>query len=286
MNYKNIFFLFFFLISCEDFNPNINDKIIARVDNSYLYLSDFQETNYSFKTNEDSLLVINSFINKWALRQILLRQSQINLPEEKLNKIDDLVESYKFDLITNNYTEFLVSSKLDTIIAFNETFNFYRKNINNFKLNEPIYRVKYINFLKNNVDRRDIIRSFKRFNYEDRRFIDSLSFQFLDSFLADTIWLNKSEIIKNISFINSDNFKDFFSKRRKYFEIKGETDLSLLNIVESLKSNEDAPFSYVKSIVENIVLNKRKLNLIENFNKEILNDAIKTKKFEVYEIIE
>ena len=274
------------MISCEDFNPNINDKIIARVDNSYLYLSDFQETNYSFKTNEDSLLVINSYINKWALRQILLRQSQINLPEEKLNKIDDLVESYKFDLITNNYTEFLVSSKLDTIIAFNETFNFYRKNINNFKLNEPIYRVKYINFLKNNVDRRDIIRSFKRFNYEDRRFIDSLSFQFLDSFLADTIWLNKSEIIKNISFINSDNFKDFFSKRRKYFEIKGETDLSLLNIVESLNSNEDAPFSYVKNIVENIVLNKRKLNLIENFNKEILNDAIKTKKFEVYEIIE
>ncbi len=274
------------MISCEDFNTNINDKIIARVDNSYLYLSDFQETNYSFKTNEDSLLVINSYINKWALRQILLRQSQINLPEEKLNKIDDLVESYKFDLITNNYTEFLVSSKLDTIIAFNETFNFYRKNINNFKLNEPIYRVKYINFLKNNVDRRDIIRSFKRFNYEDRRFIDSLSFQFLDSFLADTIWLNKSEIIKNISFINSDNFKDFFSKRRKYFEIKGETDLSLLNIVESLNSNEDAPLSYVKNIVENIVLNKRKLNLIENFNKEILNDAIKTKKFEVYEIIE
>ena len=110
------------MISCEDFNTNINDKIIARVDNnSYLYLSDFQETNYSFKTNEDSLLVINSYINKWALRQILLRQSQINLPEEKLNKIDDLVESYKFDLITNNYTEFLVSSKLDTIIAFNET---------------------------------------------------------------------------------------------------------------------------------------------------------------------
>ena len=59
----------------------------------------------------------------------------------------------------------------------------------------------------------------------------------------------------------------------------------MLNIVESLKSNEDAPFSYVKSIVENIVLNKRKLNLIENFNKEILNDAIKTKRFEVYEII-
>ena len=102
--------------------------------------------------------------------------------------------------------------------------------------------------------------------------------------MADTIWLNQGDIIKNISFINYDNFDDFFSKKRKYFEIKGETDLSLFNIIESIEANEFAPFPYVKNIVENIVLNKRKLDLIENFNNEILSDAIKTKKFQVYEI--
>jgi len=281
-----IFFIVFFLISCSDFNTNINDEIIASVDSDYLYLSDFQKLNYDFKTTEDSLLAVNSYINRWALNQILLRQSLINLPEEKLARISDLVENYKFDLMTNNYTEFVVSSKLDTVLTSTETFDFYKKNRANFKLNEPIYRVKYVNFLKNNVDRRGITRSFKRFNNEDKRFIDSLSFQFLDSFLADTIWLDQGDIIKNISFINYDNFDDFFSKKRKYFEIKGETDLSLFNIIESIEANEFAPFSYVKNIVENIVLNKRKLDLIENFNSEILNDAIKTKKFQVYEIID
>ena len=274
------------MISCKDFNTKINDKIIASVDSDYLYLSDFQKLNYDFETKKDSLLAVNSYINKWALNQILLRQSLINLSKEKLAKINDLVENYKFDLMTNNYTEFVVSSKLDTILTSTETFNFYKKNRTNFKLNEPIYRVKYISFLKNNVDRRGITRSFKRFNNEDKRFIDSLSFQFLDSFLADTIWLNQGELIKNVSFINSDNFENFFLKKRKYFEIKGETDLSLFNIIESIEANELAPFSYVKNIVENIVLNKRKLNLIENFNNEILNDAIKTKKFQVYEIMD
>ena len=274
------------MISCKDFNTKINDKIIASVDSDYLYLSDFQKLNYDFETKKDSLLAVNSYINKWALNQILLRQSLINLSKEKLAKINDLVENYKFDLMVNNYTEFVVSSKLDTILTSTETFDFYKKNSTNFKLNEPVYRVKYINFLKNNVDRRGITRSFKRFNNEDKRFIDSLSFQFLDSFLADTIWLNQGELIKNISFINSDNFENFFLKKRKYFEIKGETDLSLFNIIESIEANELAPFSYVKNIVENIVLNKRKLNLIENFNNEILNDAIKTKKFQVYEIMD
>ncbi|MBJ25041.1 MAG: hypothetical protein CMC91_02705 [Flavobacteriaceae bacterium] len=274
------------MISCSDFNTNINDEIIASVDSDYLYLSDFQKSNHDFKTKKDSLLAINSYINKWALNQILFRQSLINLSEEKLAKINDLVENYKFDLMTNNYTEFVVSSKLDTILTSTETFDFYKKNRANFKLNEPIYRVKYVNFLKNNVDRRGITRSFKRFNNEDKRFIDSLSFQFLDFFLADTIWLNQGELIKNISFINSDNFDDFFLKKRKYFEIKGETDLSLFSIIESIEANEFAPFPYVKNIVENIVLNKRKLDLIENFNNEILNDAIKTKKFQVYEIMD
>ena len=274
------------MISCKEFNTNINDKVIARVDNDYLFSSDLQKLNYDYKSKEDSLITINSFINKWALERILLRQSLINLSEEKLTRIENLVQDYKFDLLANNYTEFVVSSKLDTILSSVETYDFYSKNLNNFKLNSPIYRVKYINFLKNNVDRRQITRSFKRFNDSDKRFIDSLSFQFLDSFLADTIWLNKGELIKNIPFINSNNFEYYFLKKRKYFEIKGETDLSLFNIIESIEANQIAPFSYVENVVANIVLNKKKLDLIENFNNEILNDAIKTKKFEVYEIID
>ena len=274
------------MISCKEFNTNINDKVIARVDNDYLFSSDLQKLNYDYKSKEDSLITINSFINKWALERILLRQSLINLSEEKLTRIENLVQDYKFDLLANNYTEFVVSSKLDTILSSIETYDFYSKNLNNFKLNSPIYRVKYINFLKNNVDRRQITRSFKRFNDSDKRFIDSLSFQFLDSFLADTIWLNRGELIKNIPFINSNNFEDYFLKKRKYFEIKGETDLSLFNIIESIEANQIAPFSYVENVVANIVLNKKKLDLIENFNNEILNDAIKTKKFEVYEIID
>ena len=274
------------MISCKEFNTNINDKVIARVDNDYLFSSDLQKLNYDYKSKEDSLITINSFINKWALERILLRQSLINLSEEKLTRIENLVQDYKFDLLANNYTEFVVSSKLDTILSSIETYDFYSKNLNNFKLNSPVYRVKYINFLKNNVDRRQITRSFKRFNDSDKRFIDSLSFQFLDSFLADTIWLNRGELIKNIPFINSNNFEDYFLKKRKYFEIKGETDLSLFNIIESIEANQIAPFSYVENVVANIVLNKKKLDLIENFNNEILNDAIKTKKFEVYEIID
>ena len=274
------------MISCKEFNTNINDKVIARVDNDYLFSSDLQKLNYDYKSKEDSLITMNSFINKWALERILLRQSLINLSDEKLTRIENLVQDYKFDLLANNYTEFVVSSKLDTILSSIETYDFYSKNLNNFKLNSPIYRVKYINFLKNNVDRRQITRSFKRFNDSDKRFIDSLSFQFLDSFLADTIWLNKGELIKNIPFINSNNFEYYFLKKRKYFEIKGETDLSLFNIIESIEANQIAPFSYVENVVANIVLNKKKLDLIENFNNEILNDAIKTKKFEVYEIID
>tara|TARA_B100001250_G_scaffold16284_1_gene14124 strand:+ start:382 stop:1242 length:861 start_codon:yes stop_codon:yes gene_type:complete len=283
---KIILFVIFFLISCKEFNTNINDKVIARVDNDYLFSSDLQKLNYDYKSKEDSLITTNSLINKWALERILLRQSLINLSEEKLTRIENLVQDYKFDLLANNYTEFVVSSKLDTILSSVETYDFYSKNLNNFKLNSPIYRVKYINFLKNNVDRRQITRSFKRFNDSDKRFIDSLSFQFLDSFLADTIWLNKGELIKNIPFISSNNFEDYFLKKRKYFEIKGETDLSLFNIIESIEANQIAPFSYVENVVANIVLNKKKLDLIENFNNEILNDAIKTKKFEVYEIID
>ena len=285
MTLKSILFFIFFVISCKDFNTNIKDKIIARVDNNYLYLSDFEKINYEFNSEGDSLIIINDFINKWALNQILLRQSLINLPEEKLSEIDNLVDNYKSNLLTNNYKEFVVSLKLDTLISSFEATSFYEKNNNNFKLKEPIYRVRFLNFLKNNVDRKEITRSFKRFNNLDRRFIDSLSFQFSNSFLADTLWLTKGELIKNIPFINFNNFEYYFSKKIKYFEIKDETQLSLFSILASIEANEIAPFSYVENVIENIILNRKKLDLIKTFNSEILKDAIKTKEYEVYEIV-
>ena len=75
----------------------MNDKIIARAGNSFLYHSELNQ-NIKFSSKSDSLIKAKNFIDKWARNQLLYERSKINLSDQILNELDGLVEDYKYDL--------------------------------------------------------------------------------------------------------------------------------------------------------------------------------------------
>jgi hypothetical protein len=46
--------------------------------------------------------------------------------------------------------------------------------------------------------------------------------------------------------------------------------------------NDYAPMDYVKTSINKIVINKRKLELIKQLENDITKDAIKNNKFQIY----
>ena len=112
-------------------------------------------------------------------------------------------------------------------------------------------------------------------------FLDSLSFQFSSYFLADSIWLNQLEITEQMSFLNL-NERSKFLKSPNYFEVEDSLALYLCQLVDRLDRGNVAPLTYVKSTIRDIVFNKRKIEFLKSFDNDILQDAIKFKKFEKY----
>ena len=55
-----------------------------------------------------------------------------------------------------------------------------------------------------------------------------------------------------------------------------------MQINNVLLRNETAPLEYVRPTIQQIVINKRKLELIRELEKDITKDAIKNKQFEIY----
>ena len=54
--------------------------------------------------------------------------------------------------------------------------------------------------------------------------------------------------------------------------------------VEDVKlRNEQAPLEYALPNIKQILLNKRKLDLIKKLEKDIIQDAIKSEQFETYD---
>ena len=91
----------------------------------------------------------------------------------------------------------------------------------------------------------------------------------------------KRKLINNVYFLNYNNLKKIV-KKMNYFEFKDSLELNLLYIIDFKKNGEIAPLSHVVSSIKNIILNKNKIEFLKKIDKEIIQDAIKTKKFEIY----
>ncbi|WP_365336951.1 peptidyl-prolyl cis-trans isomerase [uncultured Lacinutrix sp.] len=232
-------------------------------------------------SESDSIVLVENFINRWATEQLLVEKATLNLEEKTQADFDKLVQQYKSDLYSKAYLEALVYKSLDTVVSINEASTYYEKNKEAFKLNEELIKFRYINLDANRLDLSDVTEKFKRFNASDKKYLDSIAIQFKSYSLNDSIWIRVNQVVNKIPVVNSEN-QDELLKKSNFIQLKDSLSLYLMQIKEVQLRNTLAPLEYVKPTIDQIVINRRKLELIRQLEKDITKDAIKNKQFEIY----
>ncbi|PTM07763.1 MAG: peptidylprolyl isomerase [Bacteroidetes bacterium] len=268
-------------LSCEFFKKEELGIPVARVNNIYLYQDDVKNLVSEETSKEDSTVIVNNFINRWATQQLLISNAKINLSLEKQSEFDRLVEQYKRDLYSKAYQEALVSKSVDTSVSVDEAREIYESNKEIYKLNEELIKFRYISLKENSINLDDIKKRFKRFDNSDKRVLDSIAIQFRSYSLNDSIWIRADQAISKISPIKAENKKELL-KKSNFIELKDSLGLYLMQINDVLLRNEIAPIEFVMPTIKQIVINKRKLEFIKQLEKDITKDAIKNKQFELF----
>jgi len=275
---KRVFIIISVLfLSCSNFTSITNDKLVSRAGDNYLYESDIPD----FSDFEDSLIRKKDFIDSWARENIFFDLSIVNLDPKSITSLDELVEKYKKDLYINSYKDILINSRVDSLITEEEINNYYNQNLNNFKLNEELIKFRFVKVPIDNVNLNKIRNGVRRFNSSDKEFIDSLTFQFASYYLNDSIWITKRELFNQVKFITYENEKKIV-KKRSLISKRDSMYVNLLFIEDILEINNIAPKSYLLERMKSIIYNRRKISLIKQLNKDIINDAVKSKKYELY----
>ena len=273
--------LCFFIISCVYFKETDDRVPIARVNNSYLYEEDIKDLIPEGTSVEDSIMIVNGFINRWATQRLLIEGALLNLPENNQEEFNRLVTQYKNDLFTKAYLDALVNKNINTTVTMNQAKEVYENNLETFKLNEDLVKLRYLSLPQNALNKTDVEKRFKRYDQKDKRFLDSISVQFKSYSLNDSVWVKVSQVVEKIPVINADNKKELL-KKSNFLQLKDSLDLYLMQINDVLFQNDYAPLEYVKPTIDQIVINKRKLELIKQLEKDITKDAIKNNQFEIY----
>ena len=266
-------------ISCSQML--VEQEVIARVGSKYFYRNDLLEKLNSFEDEMDSILKSRVIIDAWARNQVLLQQSQVNLPASEIEVLEQLIDQYRIDLYANAYRQAVVNERVDTLVSEKLIDSFLLGNKEVFKLKAPLYQVRYIHLPLDNVDQNEIQRSFQRFNRGDKFFLDSLSFQYHSYLLSDSLWLNRNNLNSRIRFLNPSNFNKYI-KKSQFFKIEDTLGVYLFFVKEFLEKGDLAPREVLTPTIKNIILNQRKLKYTKQFEKNILQDAIQSKTYEIY----
>ena len=276
-----ILIMFILVLGCKNFQQTEKRKKVARVNSIFLYESDIENEINAKLSDEDSIVMSRSIINKWATKHLVYSQSLLYLHDSIQTNLTKMVDNYKLQLWTNTYRNLLSKSNINNKIDSLEKIEYYEKNKKNFKLKEDLYKVAYLILPENNNNLKLITSRFRNFSDSDLFFLDSLNYQFNDFLLNKPVWINKNDLTKKIPLLNFFD-DDFNLKKSDFFVYKDSLQVYLLKVFDFKKYNTSAPFEVVETNIEKILINRKKLYFLKNFDKEILDDAIQTKEFEIY----
>ncbi|MFL2621604.1 MAG: peptidyl-prolyl cis-trans isomerase [Flavobacteriaceae bacterium] len=273
--------IFFLFGSCDLSVRNSDIDAIARVNNVYLTIDDVDQSLFYGLDKKDSLFQIQNVINDWATKVLLEDGALVNINIKKQEEFERLIQQYRSDLYTSAYLEGLVKNNLDTIILDYQYEEIYKQIKELFVLKEDLIKLRYVNHDKSMPNANDIKRRFKRYNFEDQAILDTISIQFNSFFLNDSVWIKSEDVLKKINPLTK-GFNKVLLKKLNFIQLKDSLGLYLIQVNDIIEAGDQAPISYALPTIKQIILNRRKLKLVNQLKSEIVNDAIKNKKFEIY----
>lgn len=281
---KNYFYILTLVtfLSCDSLefqkkdNP-VNNKPIASVYDESLFKEDLNLLLPKNIDKNDSIVLVRSIIDSWAIQQLLLKKAKENNSQNDNAEINDLVRDYRQALLINGYKERLVKQQLDTAIGREEIINYYRQNKKNFRLNEELVKTRYIHFSNDLIDKKEVIKFFKDGRIEDLETLESRQLSFKKMMLNDSVWMPLENVLLKLPFSREDLLK-------KTDLIKKEDSLGLYLAVinDVLLRNQIAPLIYIEPTIKQMILHQRKLQLIRDIEKIIVKDAIQNKIFKIH----
>lgn len=271
--------LLFLIAGCDVFKKQENRPVIARVKEYNLYLDELVAAMPSDISEEDSITYAGNFIDSWATQMLLLDKAELNLPEAAKD-VQTQLEEYRKSLIIYQYQKQLISQLLDTTVTNTQLEEYYNNNKQNFELQDNIARAIFVKLDKANKDVDKVRKLCRSDKEESRRELEEYCVQHAQSFhLAEQQWIPFGELLAQIpktSYLNLNYFSLY-----NFAHVQDSTSHYLLEVKEIKNKNSVSPLEFEKQNIRSILLNQRKLELIQKLEKDIFDEAVSKNEFEI-----
>ncbi len=269
-------FTFFNCSDKENKENSVESNLVAEISENKLYLSEIKNIMPKNISKQDSISFVNQYINEWIKKIVLYKKAE---EDDLLNDeiIEAKIEKYKQELFIYELEKRYVLKNLDTALNEDDINKYYQENINEFTLKQDILKCFYLKLAKNapNIDLAQKLMQAKSQeeidNLKSYAYTYSKQYSFAETYEPVQSFIDSSPLDKNSLQYN----KNIIRKDDNEFTY-------FIKVIDYQIGNKPAPLVFVRNQIMNIILNKRKVDLIKKFEDDLFEEAKKGGSYKIY----
>ena len=282
---KGSFLLLLALAGCDLFqfksSKEEEDSIVAEVGEQKLRKSELYFLNTQGQSAEDSTNLTQADVQSWIRKQLMVKEASKN-PVFDESEINRKVLDYKYALIVYEFEKSYVDANLDNTFKEEEIVSYYEANKANFALKEVIVKAFYVQMEKSSNQNAAIERLLKNPEGKEKQLRELVKKAANNYFLEDSTWVKFESIAQNTPLALEPNRVQLL-RNKKVIVTEDDRYRHYFRILEYKLQDQIPPLEFVRDEISKILLNKRRIALTEQLQKEIYNRALENNDFKIYE---
>ncbi len=257
------------------------DPVVARAYDRSLYWSDLRQVIPLEAKAADSAAMAQRYIDSWLHEQVVLHRAEENLTADQLRSFDARIEDYRRSLLTYTYEDALVAQKLDTTVTDEELRRYYDAHGKDFLLKDNIVRARWFKLHDADTRTERKVEQLWRSGREEDRHELEVWLAAHGSPINDTHddWMPFTELLQQVP-LEVENPTDWLPRQGKV-TVRDSLDLFFVELLEHRLRDGLSPFPLVRERVRAVILNQRRLALLERMRNDLYQDALDRKDIEV-----
>lgn len=268
------------LASCQNIGDADHRKVIAQAYDYSLYADDLELVMPDNLSGNDSVVYAKAYINQWLFQKVELHFAVNNLQEVKVD-FSRQIEDYHTSLIIYEYQKRLIKQRLDTIVTYDEVQKYYDDHKTEFTLKRNIVQVAFIKLHREDQANVKLVKKLLRdYEEEDIENLEVIAKELAVNYLLDVdTWIFFDDLTKEVP-IKTYNQVSFLKNNRVVVE--QDSLYSFLVRINDFKiADSVSPLEFEYDRIQSVIINIRKLDLINRMEKEIFQQAQEDGKIKI-----
>ena len=248
---------------------------IVTVDGVSLTLGELRRAIPDNLASQDSVAMADDYIGRWVRTKLMLRQAEINLSVEEKD-VDKLLEDYRTSLLVHLYQQKILEQKHSPLVTSREIEEYYTLMKDNFNLQESIIQGVFIKVPKDAPNQEQLRRWYRSTQAEDFVNLEAYSFQYArnyEQFIESWVPFSRINSYLPEPIVNEERFLRW----SKHYETSDEVFNYYLSIHDYEIPGNTAPIAYVEERVKAILLNKKRIEFIQQLGQDLYEEALREK---------